>query len=317
MEHSILKDLPALHATFIGLGGSLFGVYALLSTERNYEAEEQRELDLQELIKLTQYIDRINISDKYFQEGGEPDWKAIWGVRHKLLRDNGSLDNIKNLFDFFSALSNLLLKYRFGDLRSNEEFFKLLPGDGPHCSGIMYVLDTMSVFINNNKGSLFALARQCDECRVNYSKVEADAAMESLQRGEVPRRAENYEGRYGMLNVEYSNTLNGFVDLINAYRALVPKLQTSLVKCDVWNKRLPLKRYAMVALFSVAALMLLGIMLPLILFYISEQNLGVCEKYGLCWNIWYEYSVLGITFLPYFIFIGFVVNKVRKMKGRI
>jgi hypothetical protein len=118
MDHSILKDLPALYATFIGLGGSLFGVYPLLSIERNYGAEERMELALQELKKLTQYADRIKISEAHFHSDGEPDWSSIWNVRNKLLPGYDPLEGIKRLYDFLSVLSSLLLKYRFS---SNED----------------------------------------------------------------------------------------------------------------------------------------------------------------------------------------------------
>jgi hypothetical protein len=315
MDHSILKDLPALHATFIGLGGSLFGVYALLSIERNYGAEEQMELALQELKKLTQYADRIKISEAYFHSDGEPDWSSIWNVRNKLLPDCDPLEGIKRLYDFLSVLSSLLFKYRF----SNDEdkgFFKLLSDDSHHCDGFMYMLQSMSVFMEKNKSALLNLAVGCDSNRLHFLHAEEKAFREAVDRGEGPKKTEDYEGRDGMLFIDYSHTLSRFVDLINAYLVLVPKLRTSLQQCELWDKRLPLKRYSIVALMSALALIVIGIMLPLILVHVSEQNLDLCKKYSLCWNAWYEYLILGMSFAPYFIFIGFILNKVLKVNGR-
>ncbi|AZD34888.1 hypothetical protein C4K22_2135 [Pseudomonas chlororaphis subsp. aurantiaca] len=321
MGLSILKDLPALHATLIGLGGSLFGVYALFSTERNYEAEKQKDLDLKELEKITEFVQVWPARESYFKSKGDLDWDVIWRVRRQWSMASDEQTLIEALFDFLSMINSLVLRYRFSDTAitkgldgGDKGSTQLLSCDINHCASFMSFLESMKIYIQNNHSELLTAARKCDSYKAHCLMAEDAEFRNSVEKGEAPKPRKHYDGRFNLLDVNYAQSVCEAVEFINIYFMLVPKLHDSLGKCESGSKRFPLKRYSFVVLVSAMMIVFAGIVLPLLLVSLSEQNLDLCKGHGLCWSVWYEYLILAFTFLPYIVFMWFLLSKTKRIK---
>ncbi|CAI8819880.1 conserved membrane hypothetical protein [Pseudomonas chlororaphis] len=318
MSLLILNQLPAIHATLVGLGGSLFGVYALFSTEKRQETKARCKSIIEKLAKLTSDLDQIPTNKIYTLKNGDPDWDLIFGTRKKLLRGLDQSGNADACREFVAMLYDLMCRYRFSDnsftkARANGDgVFRLLSCRREHCQQFMSVLGSMRHFVSQHNERLIQAAIESDKYVAEMEKKECDELRGRVEAGlpSLPRKDSTE------ITVAYClESMQKAFRLMDCYYELVKELQVGLLELDKWNKDFPIRSYSVWATLSAAFVVAFGILLPLVLLSLAGQDLDLCQRYKMCWSAWMEYAVLVFTFIPYFVFASFIMFRLLGRKN--
>lgn len=314
MSLLILNQLPAIHATLVGLGGSLFGVYALFSTEKRHQEKERCKAVVKKLASLTLDLDQIPIQGKYTMDNGDPNWDLILSVRNRSLDDLDGSDALDACYEFVAMLYDLMTRYRFSDnyvtkARSDADTgFSLMPPSIQHCDQFMSILVSMRHFVARNKSRLVASAIACNRYSEEIKRKESEVFRARVESGLPPLQTERLDFFRPLTGVDYYASMDKAFGLLDNYFYLCNELLAGLRDLDGWNKKFPIKSYSMYAILSAVYVVIFGVVLPLVLLSLADQGPDFCQLYKLCWSGWMEYAVLILTFFPY-IFFAVVIFK--------
>jgi hypothetical protein len=302
---SVISELPAIHATLVGLIGGVAAAYLVYAMQRIYEMEDKfnaavetaRALATPTLVVHVGKIDPKIMAADY-------ETTCRWMMRASLLNPaRASAQEIgEAVKSLYACLYFTLVNYPFSGVPSSADKEWVVPLEDENYNQARFLemrklLSTINFHWARNSENILRLAEVYTEiCRTERveARKELDAAFEeNLRRHEVPADKIS-DQKAPIVIVSWADSIFG---LFEQYRRLATEAFPELE--DSWrNLKLQSKRFGVVSNIRIVAVLVafeiaIGIVVPLIIDRLHEGGVAISKSI--------DFSLLAITFVPYLV----------------
>ena len=320
MALEMISLVPGVHASLIGILGSVFGAYSVYAIQQRHALEAKSKKILDDLCKITTELD-VTGGVSVFNDVGNFDRDRYFSLRSKVVgRGSASGSELSQFFDFRDLINQVFLKYRFSDSQNTKGLgvvFVLGRRDIKHCEDFIEILTSLNEFFRRNSEKVMQAAAKADVLsRKNaVEKLEVDCqrwGADDATLHEHRAQLEIFGAGCGVQSL--LNMLVKQMRLIKEYLFLAGKYKSSLNEELLWSERLPVEKYLKLIIPVVAGILFAGIVLPFVLVVLFNAKIQACERFGLCWSPYFEFALLILGVAPYFILLLYLWCKLRKSK---
>lgn len=340
----IVENIPAIHATIVGVAAAFFSAFFIYAYQKVTEAQK----NLEKVLKTSKDIPIqksaiLGGETSLLDENGNLDWERCKGLIHKattilsdlnITRSDTNLSTlqeknhsqtiievVKELNHFFNLFfAHYPMDYQtitttsHATLRTPIHTF-----DSARYFEILQRIALLGWIWDDSKQSLIQLFDIYDEIS---QKEYLDGILADIDRqiSELDKTSQNYQLEVEKLNLlkqqtynfvkkmKLSDVLINFFERIEVYRTQVmPALRETLNEFETFNDQFKIKKLTKYFLYTTIYIIVLGIIIPLILFQFIT-NIGN----GYNWIISYiEYFLLLSSFAPYFLVLVYFLKKIE------
>ena len=338
----ILTTIPSVHATIIGIGLAFFSAYFMYASPKIKDADRKLKSAIEKSKEISSWGSYLGAGDSSIIVNGELDWHdKSKGLFDDAIRLVDCLD--RQNFDIFSSTGeqytiDLIEKTTDNLIELFYIFFKYYPLNGVHIvinktqshspkhdiwdsqryEDIYWRMDYLNyIWQGESKEKLIKLFQIRENLEayknqqaLSLSVQQARDREESIEdKDRVTQFIMQSEARYRSPRNRYLNLLTSFFSTVNEYsdQVLAP-LQEAIINFEKYTADFNLKKYTRVALITTIIILMSGIIIPIVLLNILTKINYIDHSYLLSF---FEYFILTISFLPYFIFIGYFLNKIN------
>lgn len=282
MASTIISALPGIHGSLLGIGLSLFSVFAIYGYQKIQDCLERFDISLKESQELTKNVLSLVVSHRFIRPADERGYSRedldgfIW----------------KNLIPFFRSEEwhnticfDVASEAHCGALL---EVVELYYGSSPYVPGNLSIEDYKLSRVEQMKGTLWM---------VNYLWETFEIDIRRLA-----KICTSQGGRFSSCEDEFARFFQGADEL--SHRVL-PAMTSLVLLNEKYNVKFDLRRKCECALgFSAFALMF-GVVIPLI---VGDYE-GRYRDVPIIWS----YVLLFLSFLPYVQTWVYFCLKIRKL----
>jgi hypothetical protein len=317
MPSAILTALPSIHATIIGIAGSVITAYALYAHQELEKIKLDIKASLEDLsdICTPQFVSTTDLQD--FLKEDDLDWD---GVGKAILYEAKSKQNVLNeaLLDRLQTLLYLLFtSFPFTgaatviihEVTEKLEAKKKAQFDLIRLQEIKRRVSFLVWCWHTQKNNIINLAQKKMELETKNNilqqRVLMNINLKNLDFNDDQKQQvwDEWHAPYIQPAINYTDVITDFFERAVRCNEALPSLQKLMIRFNALKKILMLKTTTKTVLAATTIILLFGVFIPPIMLYSQEIHL-------LKWHENLEYFLLIVTGAPYFLAIMWLWNKI-------
>lgn len=340
----IVENIPAIHATIVGVAAAFFSAFFIYAYQKVTEA--QKELD--KALETAKDVSTLNSASlvgktSLLDKNGNLDWKKC----RRLIHEATTILSVLNI-----TRSNTNSP-TFHEKNDNQEVIRIV-NELNHFFRLFFINYPMNVesIVSTSQSPLENLTHTFDSTRyseigdrITYLSWIWDTSQQSLIQlfdiydqiiqqenqnkmqseinksiSQLDRSLPNYQEVENRIRLQWQDIYNSFNQIRNTHLLMnfferiqvyqtqvMPSLKETLNEFETFNDQFEIKKLTKYFLYTTIYIIVVGIIIPLILFQFMT-NIG--NDYN--WIISFiEYFLLFASFAPYFIVLVYFLKKIE------